>query len=614
MKKPVFVRIFFILLLYGAVFSLLVMVQFARQGGFTRRIGTIVVSGQYKLQNEGASQNAPGKSAANTMEPNQYPLSGDASVFFGGMEFRVGTEEEDSAMLLVMDDGTSGSVLPESMIISGESVLFTLPGGTVLRFNTRYSSGAQELRISCDFTEGVSELELPFKPQRKTSMRDTGDGQFIIISDGMNYSFGRSLKDSARRVLFLKAGGADLSYGVIPEERSFSPDDFVISEARTKAAYEAALGRWLDQNFSFWNRTVSASASGIDEDMVAAFAGEALNRGTYKAAVAAVPQRFLNGNSRGYLSAVYLGGLGEAQRALSASDREALARLSRIINYKNADFLKESHVIEFFAVRGLGNFLDDAAEIIRSMDPKALPLDLTAGILEAYMDWKASRPLMENPFERMLDQARHVISGALGKTADSEKVFVLFGGRCDTEFNLRLGRALLLWAESAEDDSWAAVARSLILSSFSPADNSGSVRAFFNLDETGEITSDESSPRLSAARLYRVLRPGKYAPKTLTIGASVNSIWTWTCAAELSASQENNALDISVSFPSGDTHYMIIRGIKPFTKLQLYGIDFRMDPQFERYDSSGWAYVSSEQTLLVKMKHRTSLEHIRIFY
>jgi len=69
-----------------------------------------------------------------------------------------------------------------------------------------------------------------------------------------------------------------------------------------------------------------------------------------------------------------------------------------------------------------------------------------------------------------------------------------------------------------------------------------------------------------------------------------------------------------VNFPAGETHYMIIRGMRPFTKIQLYGMDFRTDPQFERYDSSGWSYIAEEQTLILKMKHKTQTEHIKVIY
>jgi hypothetical protein len=152
------------------------------------------------------------------------------------------------------------------------------------------------------------------------------------------------------------------------------------------------------------------------------------------------------------------------------------------------------------------------------------------------------------------------------------------------------------------------------LSALSLGDDSGAVKAGLVLSETGEIAESSASSTLTTAGLYRILSPGDYYPRAVAIGASVNSIWTWTAAGAVSASQENNALDIAVTFPAGETHYMIFRGMRPFTKIQLYNMDFRTDPQFERYDSSGWSYNAQEQTLIVKMKHQTPVEHIRIFY
>jgi hypothetical protein len=397
----------------------------------------------------------------------------------------------------------------------------------------------------------------------------------------------------------------------VPEKKAFSPADFIIPQAQTARDYETVLNRWKDENFSFWNRTVTARSN---EDLVVALAGEALMRGTYKAAVSAIPGGFINSSAHSHESTVYLGGLADTYRSLDAADREKMARLSRLINEKSPDFLKEPHVVEFFAVRGHGNFIDEGAELIRSIDPATMALDLTPGILEGYADWKTYRPLMENPFERLVDQACFIISESLKMNPEGDKVFAFYGSQGDGEFNLRLGRALLEWAEGAEDASWAGVARSLILSVFSLSNNPGSVIAGYILNDEGEMSGNVQAPGLSTARLYRILNPGAYAPKALSIGALVNSIWAWTAAPAVSAVQENNTLDISVTFPAGESHYMMIRGIRPFTKIQLYGMDFRTDPQFERYDSSGWSYSAAEQTLLLKMKHRGTIEHVRIFY
>jgi hypothetical protein len=107
---------------------------------------------------------------------------------------------------------------------------------------------------------------------------------------------------------------------------------------------------------------------------------------------------------------------------------------------------------------------------------------------------------------------------------------------------------------------------------------------------------------------------GEYAPRAVSIGSGVNGIWAWTAASSVTATQENNILDITVNFPQGETHHMMIRGVRPFAKIQLYNMDYRTDPQFERYDSSGWIYSAQDQILVLKMKHRSTAEHIRIYY
>jgi hypothetical protein len=588
-------------LLYGAVFVVLVMVQFAKQRTFTQRVGRFVVTGQYRLPGEGEVQASSG----------EYLLDGEASVFFGGLEFSISGGDEDNPFRLVAEEGGRREGRPERMTISGESAFFILSDGTELNFSTHYAEGVPELWISGVFPDGVTGAEVPYKPLKKTMLRDSGDGQFVVSADGATYSFGRSPLDAERRLLLLKAEGPALSYRVIPEKRTFFPGDYIIAEAQTRQSFDEAFSRWLDRNFSLWNRTIGEKN---DENLVAAYVGEALNRGTYKTAVSAVPPAFLNGRERTYVSSVFLGRLGDASRSLNTLDRETLGRLSRQINEKSLDFLKEPHVFEYLAVRGHSNFIEEGAELIRSADPAKVTLEYTAGILEGFIDWKTYRPNLDNPFERLIDQACFVISEAVRMTPEGDRVFVFAGQKGEAEFNLRLGKALLDWAESSENVPWAEMARSLILSVLSLEDNSGLVKAGFLLSAEGEIAENPTPSLLTTARAYQILRLRDYRPRALPITVTEDNIWTWTAAQPVSASLQNDVLDISAAFPAGETHYMIIRGVRPFVKLQLYNMDFRTDPQFERYDSSGWGYNAQEQTLIVKMKHRTAVEHIRIFY
>jgi hypothetical protein len=164
-------------------------------------------------------------------------------------------------------------------------------------------------------------------------------------------------------------------------------------------------------------------------------------------------------------------------------------------------------------------------------------------------------------------------------------------------------------------EEWAEIGRSLVLSIIALSESSGPL----TVASDGSIAGSPGGSVLSSGRVYRLLRQGEYQPRAVSIGRASGGIWTWTVASAVRAAysqneEGNTILDISVSFPAGETHYMIIRGIRPFIQLQLYDIPFRTDPQFERYDSSGWSYSASEQTLVLKMKHRISTEHIEIFY
>jgi hypothetical protein len=572
------------------------MIQFTKQGNFTRQVGTMTLIGQYKAPEDG------GVSA----DVNEHPINGEASVFFGGLEFVMGGEAENERVTMTGSGGTRESLGPEYVTISGESAAFRFPGGSEMVFSTHFTGGSPELRIAAFLAEEAVSLELPFKLLRSSRLRESGNGQFVIQADGVNYTFGRSAEGEERRILLFRPEGSVVSYRAAPEKNAFSPGDFILPAA-AKPLYNEALARWRDRNFSLWNRTI---ASRNDEEMVIAYGGEAAKRGNYRAALAAVSPAFLNGARRTFVSSVYLGRMDTALASFISLEQEKIARLSRMINERNLDFLKEPRVFEFLAVRGYRNFIEDGAELARSIDPATLNLDFSPGILEGLVDYRQHRIHGDNPFDRLADQACYLISEYIRRDPRQDRVFVFRGGTADVEFNLRLGRALELWAG---DDDWAAIGRSLILSVLSLTDASGTAPSEILVNEAGEM-SENAENRIDSARLYRILAPGEYYPHAAGIGAGVNGIWAWTAAAAINVTQDGTVLDIAVSFPVGETHYMMIRGIRPFTKVQLYNIDYRTDPQFERYDSSGWIYSAREQILVLKMKHRATVEHIRIFY
>ena len=62
------------------------------------------------------------------------------------------------------------------------------------------------------------------------------------------------------------------------------------------------------------------------------------------------------------------------------------------------------------------------------------------------------------------------------------------------------------------------------------------------------------------------------------------------------------------------THYLIVNGIEQFRAIYIYDIAFRSDYRFETYNSSGYIYQPATKSLLLKSRHKSDIENIRLIY
>ena len=91
-------------------------------------------------------------------------------------------------------------------------------------------------------------------------------------------------------------------------------------------------------------------------------------------------------------------------------------------------------------------------------------------------------------------------------------------------------------------------------------------------------------------------------------------IWAWTCAKTIRLEHGVDQDILTIDFPEGDTHYIIMKGIPQFYSIYIYDMAFRTDPRFETYNSSGYVYKKPSETLLLKSRHKTEFEKVRLGY
>ncbi|MDR2553783.1 MAG: hypothetical protein LBD31_11555 [Treponema sp.] len=596
MNKSLVPRFLILLAAAAAVFILLIQMQFGKTTSFTRRMGDLVVRGRYGTLPQGVRS-----------LPDVYPLEGELSVFFGGLEFILG----DGSFRL---SGPGGAVKPGllTMSVSDNGIYLRLAEGPELAFITQYTGGAIELLIRADFSGGEEALrperaylEFPYRPLPTSKIRERGSS-FLLSAGGLNYTFSRNT--GAGNLIRLETANPAISYRVLPEREMSNPLDFIIPAALDTAEYEAALALWLDQSYLGWNRAVAQNSQGesavLTGEMISAYMSEALKRGNYKAAAAAVSTAAITVSS--YEASPYVNRLDMALRTLAASERERSARYARLFNEKSPDFLKEYRIIEFLGVRGYNNLMNDAVEMLRGFDPALMTVEHAAGFLEGRSDWERFRSGRNNPYDRFVDQAVFVITEGMYRDPQTGYVLVFLGDEADSELNLRLGSALLQYG----DDTRIALGRTLILSVLSLADSSGAVPVSVVRSGNGQF-SGKPGTFLPSPRIYRTACAGEYYARAQSLEAGT---WAWTAASSVGAASSPGNLELTVNFPPGETHYMLIRGIRPFTRFRLNGTNVSPDPQFERYDASGWTYSAAEQTLLVKLRHRLPVERISLAY
>jgi len=562
MKKPLASRIIGIASLYCVLFCLLVVLQFSNMGSFSISAGGMSIRGRYLEKQQ--------------MEQETQDIAGGVKIFYGGLDFSL-KEERGKGLFLTNSAGANIPVNPQKMLVIGNSVNFTFPEGTKISFSSVNSASGQELHINADFAASTYEVTIPVVPRRASLVRDSG--QLGIMYGGMRYTFSSLGQELEKGFITLSRDSTFISYRSRGKQKLFNPSDYIVAHVNN---YDHLLKNWQTENYNRWNQ---AATSLQYEDDIIAYSVQALLRGNYPTAIESVSGNFVNSSKQTYRSAVFVGGSTTAFNSISAYESEKNSLINRLIREKSINILKEEHILDFLFTRNNLVLANEVINIINNASPDMLVSDHCPGLLEVYFDLFKWRTDSKNPIEHLTEQMLLLISQNLNRDTEKGSVYASSQESNNSEYSMRLGKALVYWAESTQNTEWAEIGRSLILSAIANG---------------------------NAGRLHNILNPIEYYPRASWL--TNEGLWAWTVSPSVRAYYTDGNLNISASFPLNMAHFMIIRGVRPFLRIQIHGMEWRTDSQFERYDSSGWIYYPEDQTLIVKLKHRSTVETVRLIY
>jgi len=571
MRKPLATKIIGLAVLYCAVFCVLVILQFSNQGNFSFAAGSMTIRGHFSDE-PGEKQETEADS-----EDGTRLISGGIKIFYGGLEFAL-KQERGKGLKFTNSSGTVSAVNPEAMLINSNIARFFLPGGTIITFASFDSVRGPELQISAEFAGDITEITIPLTPRRSSVIRDSG--QLGIMYSGSRYVFSSLGQELENSNLTLSKDNAFISYRSRGRQRAFDPEDYIITQVQN---YPNVLKQWQDSNYIQWDQNAGNLQN---EDDIIAYLSQTLQRGTYAAAVTKLSSNFLNSPIHTYRSAAFVGNMINSYSTFITAENDRMNNVTRLIRAKSLDILKEEHILDYLFTRSSLTLANEVIDIINNANNSALISEHCPGLLEVYFDMKRWRPGGSDPIEHLTEQMLVLISENMNRDTENDAVYASSSESNNFEYSLRLGKALFFWAEATNNTEWAAIGRSLVISAIASG---------------------------NAGRLYNILNPGDYYPRATWLTDAGH--WAWTVSPNIRATDAGGGnINLSVAFPTGSSHHIIIRGVRPFLRIQIHGMDWRSDPQFEIYDSSGWIYYPDNQVLVLKLRHRSSMEYVRLIY
>jgi hypothetical protein len=593
--------------LYIGLFILIVLLQFTRGPGLSETFGGFSVKATYPKSVRSATE-AP---------PETVRLS------YAGLTFEISPKSAAESL------GADGAVSP--LVLSGidrlaNGVKIRLTPGVVL--TALADSGARDrFSLSATAVDGVTAVRLRYLP---TSVRFVEkDGRRGLSSGGNSYDIGLSAGslDAKSGILALQPGDPGLSLArVVPVQaapsRTPSAEKFVAQAPKDPDVFKAEIAAWRDKAWSGLSaarfdaaKIAWKGADGLpafSEKALVTYLAESLTRGTYQDALLRVrgardawPDRL------SFLSAPYFGGLVRKMKDYEAADQAELKRLSGLIASKSPIVLEKEGLLRYLEDRSPGDLAQDTLHFVAALDPAKLTIKQTVGLVACAAEARSSLKDEGNPLKDTGAAADRLVA-AVRKTASGYFLVTDDDGSSDLRLSLLAGSSLSSYGAVFAKPSYVGVGQSLVEGALGLSDAQGFLPARVLVHGAA---LDQKMGSLSPEDFYALVADNSYYPHEVGfVRDGVAGVWAWTCAPSLSVKVNANRYVFTANFPLGRSHFLSIYGLKPFSNIQLYDIDYSPDTEFENYDASGYLYNHSALALYLKMKHKKENEDIKLSF
>ena len=379
-------------------------------------------------------------------------------------------------------------------------------------------------------------------------------------------------------------------------------------------SYKAALNTFSSALIHTGLQEITAKR--ITEKTLTAYIAEMGQRGRFAGAIETAPAQTLARNLRTYLSNPFYDNVQETHVGLAADDVKKRNLYAALIADNSLEIFEHDGLIPFLTDRSTKRTIEDLFGLIGKLDVTQLDARQAAGVLAIWLDCRHYYPERKALFEDLLPLCEKKITESLllideGLYLSNDGVYI--------DSTASLASAQILMRYGVEQSSvWQSVGRMLVTSLLRYSGDVSGLPIGFTVigsksTQLGIIADD--SGMLDAGILYPMLLPdNSWYPHAQSLALQAEAgIWAWTCAQNIEVLENTSKiLELRIRFPEGQSHYLTLHGIRPFYRIEMYGIPFRSDARFEMYNSSGYTYNAGSRILYLKMRHKSEYETIRL--
>ena len=434
----------------------------------------------------------------------------------------------------------------------------------------------------------IESLAIPFNYSSNLKVQKSEDSNIVLNNKKDSWEIEASSLTNGK--FALNKNRHEGSYSIYQEDKTFTFSDVVDSPFADFALFNKNISNLKSNLISSFK--ANTNDANISEQVIVSYLAAQAENGSYSQALDDIPSGFKKSSQRTYLSAPYLNTLSDMNEMLEKSIADYENTISNNVDVHNLDIYTIRNISNYMTVHSKPQVIRKLLENTAVKDLSDATLSQVSGILHAYIDFVDLNPsyakILVPVLPACIEKITQACSYENGKMTISEN-----GTFLSVMQAVEIGFAVMRYGLQIQDEILQKAGYVLVNS---------------------YLSENSSFDLRTLANLYPIIAYDNwYYPHLQIINSDGdNLMWAWTCARDISYEKESDdIINITIDFPESLTHYVIIKGIPHFTTIYIYNMAFRTDPRFETYNSSGYVYKSSTNTLLLKSRHKSKKEVIR---